>query len=328
MNLFELLKEIKGKWLRNKILKSDINMYRDVYAGSRKSKNSGDTYARDILVFSHVVEKGLSHKSLKPLFGYDRVLKISDSLSNYCKNGGNDSYIIGTAIATLKTYNKVNSELGVPHDKLITIPEVNNCDDSYNIGIKSFNPEKEYNFEEGIFAEFIDKRHSVRLYDCKSSIIKNEDIVNCIKLAQKCPSACNRQAVRVKIIKDHELIEKITDIQGGAKGFGENSDALIFITSEISLYEPAERRMPMFDCGLFTMNLVYALLEKKISTCILNGSFSIEREKKIREIVPIPESEMYAAIIALSKVPSGEIVNVAQSCKRDVNQIIDFIGNN
>lgn len=325
MNIINFLKDIRISVINYGILKLDIKRYKNVYAGSKQSKSKGDTSARDILVYCHVVEKGLSHKILKPLFGYNKVSQISKLLIDYCEKGGNDPYIISTAVSTLKEYNRVNSELGVPNDKLVQIPSGFNEYETINIGIDEFNPNIEYDFNDGVFSEFISKRHSIRLYDFKSLKIPTNDIIECIEVAQKSPSACNRQAVRVKIINDRETIAKISKIQGGANGFGENSGAMVIITSDIRLYEPSERRIPMFDCGLFTMNLLFALMEKKISTCVLNGSFTPEREKKMRNTVPIPNYEMYAAVIALSKIPDNEKVSVARSCKRNVEQIITII---
>lgn len=81
----------------------------------------------------------------------------------------------------------------------------------------------------------------------------------------------------------------------------------------------------MLDCGLFIMNLVYAFYEKQIGTCILNGSFNLEREKDIRKVTPIPDNEMYAAIIALSRIPDGEDILVAHSVKREVENIVEVL---
>ena len=114
-------------------------------------------------------------------------------------------------------------------------------------------------------------------------------------------------------------------MQGGCNGFGENAGAMLIITSDISLYEPAERRIPMLDCGLFVMTLLYSLYENKIGSCVLNGSFTVEREKRMMEVIPIPDNEMYAAVIALSKIPSKEVIRVARSKKRNVKDIITII---
>lgn len=92
MILFDFLRKYKKKYDWKRILSYDNDKYIDVYAESSKSNSNGSTDARNILVYCHVVEKGLSHKNLKPLFGFDRVMQVSDSLVAYVRKGGNDRY--------------------------------------------------------------------------------------------------------------------------------------------------------------------------------------------------------------------------------------------
>ena len=247
-------------------------------------------------------------------------------MKEYIAKGGSDPYIIKTAISTLSEYKRVNIDLGVAEEKLFEIPFL----DAYigeclNVGVDLKSKEELFYDCGSTFTKICENRHSVRLYDTKSEKISEQEILEGISIAQNCPSACNRQAVRVKVITKPNMIKEICEIQGGARGFGENSGALLIITSDISLYEPAERRIPMLDCGIFIMNLIYSLYEKRIGTCVLNGSFNLEREKRMREVVPIPANEMYAAIISLSKIPDGESIKVARSIKRDVRDIVDIL---
>ena len=73
------------------------------------------------------------------------------------------------------------------------------------------------------------------------------------------------------------------------------------------------------------MNLLYALHDNNIGACILNGSFTLERERKMQEIVQLPPNEMYCAVIALSAIPKDESVLIAKSCKRPIESIVSFI---
>lgn len=326
MSVLETIKLYKRKYSCRKILLHDIDAYSDKYSSSMKCELSGDRAARDILIYCHVVEKGLSHKRLKPLFGLDRVSQISSSLKEYIEKGGKDQFIINMAVSTLTEYNKVNTQMGVSKKNLVEIPDIGRIQtELVNVGVDTKGKDDFFSFSHSPFSQMSEHRHSVRLYDSRSDPITEEEIVDCIKIAQNCPSACNRQAVRVKVIIDSDLKNKVCEIQGGSRGFGENAGAVLIITADISLYEPSERRMPMLDCGLFIMNLVYAFYEKHIGTCILNGSFNLEREREIRQVAPIPENEMYAAVIALSKIPEGDEIKVAHSIKRNVKDIVDFL---
>lgn len=324
MILIEFLKKIRHKYSDKVILDRDIKKYSPYYATSYFSSKNGCKDSRNILVFCHVIEKGLSHKNIKPLFAYDRIRIVTNSINDYLKKGGNDSFIINLAVSTIEHYNDINRKMGVPEKKLLAIPEIIKKD-SVDVGVDCYNSRDLFLHCDAPFSVFCASRHSVRLYECKSKSIDKKIILECIKIAQNCPSACNRQAVRLKVITNDELIKKVCEIQGGANGFGENAGALVVVTSIISLYEPDERRIPMLDCGLFIMNLVYAFFEKKIGSCILNGSFTKEREIKMNSLVPISQDEMYAAIIALSVIPDDEIIRVAHSPKRLTEDIVDFL---
>lgn len=327
MSVIGGLKAIKRYYSAKKILSADTKRYSNYCCTSKYCREKGFMAARDILVYCHVVEKGLSHKTIKPKFGYDRVKLIADSLEKYLECGGEDNFIIGLAESTLKLYRDVNISLGVnPRDLTeidVNTGQMKKC--SLDVGAASLSCEQYFVNSNFSFTDFSSSRHSIRLYDFKSATIMVDEIISCIRTAQNCPSACNRQAVRIKVITDDSLIKRVCEIQGGSNGFGENSGALLIITSDISLYGPDERRLPMLDCGLFIMNLVYAFHERRIGSCILNGSFTEQREKQIRDIVPIPNNEICAAVISLSKIPSNECIKIAKSVKRDVEDIIKIM---
>ena len=324
MILIRWLKTIRHSYLCEKIMRKDIKHYKKCYVKSRAKDVDGSREARDILVFCHVVEKGLSHREIKPLFAYERMCLISSSLESYLKKGGTDSYIINMAVATINKYNAVNLELGVDKARLISLPTVS-VNDVLNIGTETVTASEFFKASKSSFTEMSQMRHSVRLYDCESDIIEKEELLKCIKNAQNCPSACNRQAVRVKIVLDKDKIRKLSEAQGGANGFGENAGAILVITVDLTLYQPEERRLPMLDSGLFVMNLVYALYENELGTCILNASFTEEREREVQELIHIPQNEMFASLIAVSKIPQAQSIKVAHSCKRDVNDIVTLI---
>lgn len=325
MKCIEILKKVKKRLYISRILKLDIKNYKDCFSNSYQNKKMGNKAARDIIVFCHVVEKGLSHKNLKPLFGYDKVLLIKNALVEYIQCGGNDLFVIEMAVNILKKYNDINVTMGVDEEKLIKIPSTIDLEHDLDVGVNEISISEFFGESRQSFSKMCKSRRSVRLYDAISDEVIIDELYECVKIAQNSPSACNRQAVRVKIVTDKKLISEIVDIQGGASGFGEHAGALMMITSDLSLYEPEERRIPMLDCGLFMMSLVYALFEKKYGTCILNGSFLPDKERMLDDLIGRNNNEMYAAIIAISKMKDEETIMVAKSAKRDVNDIVTVI---
>jgi len=242
MIIIDWLKKVKRFIVQRSKLKYDINRYYKYYTDSAIGSNEKILYERDIMVLYHTVEKGLSHNQLKPLFGLENVKKISDYLQKYLRMENPDEYIVALATEILNEYNQVNRELGVAEEKLIFVPEVENIK-RLDIGANTVSEAEYFQNASGSFSDVLLTRHSVRLYDTKSKKISTDVLKKCISDAMNCPSACNRQAVRVKIVTDESQIAKICEIQGGARGFGANSGALLVVTSDVRYYMISERRL-------------------------------------------------------------------------------------
>lgn len=175
------------------------------------------------------------------------------------------------------------------------------------------------------FFDFSNSRHSVRLYDSKSFDIDKNQIEQCIELAMNSPSACNRQAINTIVVLDKEMIRKICEIQQGSKIFGENAGALILIKADLNFYHINERKIPIFDSGLFTMSLLYSLHFYKLGACVLNASFNEKQQKALEKIIFLKESDLLTAIIAVSNIPNDENFKVAKSIKKEVKDIVEYI---
>ena len=317
----------KHRKLKNeKILKGYLKRFQATNAESEQAILSGRSAERSILIQSHVIEKGLSHKNLKPLFGRRRITTISNSLKDYVDKNGKDEYVIGIATSSLETYNEVNRKFKEVSEKdLIPLPEGKLSANKLPVGAKEVTREEFFKGSDGNFSELCRSRHSLRLYDCESKEISYEDLLHCIEIAQNCPNSCNRQAVRVKVVLDRDKIAEITKIQGGSDGFGEKSGALLAVTSDLSLYTLGEQNLPMIDCGIFIMNLIYALYEKKLGSCVLNCCLTEKEENKLKELISLPDGEAFAAIISVSNVPEKETVMICNSVKRPVSDIVQRV---
>ena len=66
-----------------KLFRTDEKKYMDNFSLSGVLSNNKEAYERDILVLSHTIEKGLSHKKIKPLFGYSMVQELYKNVLSY-----------------------------------------------------------------------------------------------------------------------------------------------------------------------------------------------------------------------------------------------------
>lgn len=325
MIIIDKLKALKLQLINMKILMLDFKQMLKFSSGMEKVHVRKATLERDLIVLSHTIEKGLSHKNIKPLFGRGIVKSLLENLNLYIKYKDLNRYYVVYASSILKKYIETNINVGVSKSDLpIILDELNEyvtdkCG-AYRISEKDFFAPCLSNF-----TDLAKARHSVRLYDTKSDEIEKDVIKKCIDVAQLSPSACNRQATRVHVIYDKKKIKELSNIQGGARGFGENSGVMVIITQDLRYYYAFERRIPMYDAGLFSMTFIYALFENRIGSCVLNGSLSLEQERHVREIVDIAPCEMIASFIVLSKIPKNQSIGLAKSYKKSSDEITYYV---
>lgn len=276
-----------------------------VFKNNSKSKLIGR-----IIAHYHVIEKGLTMPDKKVSFGQDALMNLINLLLIYKSNGYNfnDVQILAAlnSISQYKVYhektNNLTDSLKGHIDNILSFSEnskyyekFENIDTTYYQNIKSLN-----------FIEFSKKRFSLRNFSGANLSI--DSINEAIELAMNAPSACNRQANRVYVTLNDELLNKILKLQSGNRGFGYLAKGLIVCTSEVGVFDGLnEIREPYLNSGMFIMNLVYALQFCEIGSCILNWAVFNDRDKKLRDLLKIPKSEVVTVLIAIGKLPDKEI---------------------
>ncbi|MBE5918591.1 MAG: hypothetical protein E7272_01995 [Pseudobutyrivibrio ruminis] len=293
--------------------------------------NSNDSYKyrksrykieRDIIILGHTLEKGLSHKSIKPKFGLDVAYRLRESLLLYMDKKPNLE-ILGNGVSILNQYIDVNLSLKVDKKEIPSKIEFNG--DNNDGGAYETNSYELFSNSKKSFDEFAITRRSVRLFDQKSKKIDRKIVEKVVEVAKYSPSACNRQATRLFYTDNTDIIREVCKIQGGARGFGENAGAIIIVCADLRYYTVHERRLPMLDCGLFTMTLVYSLFANRIGSCILNGSFSKKQENLLKDIINIDDCYMVGCILVLNSIDDYDVIKIAKSERRPVKDFISWI---
>ena len=133
------------------------------------------------------------------------------------------------------------------------------------------------------FPEFFYSRHSMRQFESKS--INIEDVEKAIKIAQKAPTACNRQASKVYLYKDKATNDALGELIAGNTGFQQEVPNYLVVTADVSaFYDTFERNQVYVEAGLFSMALVEALHYYGIGSCILQNGEYYKKNKKFKEI--------------------------------------------
>jgi nitroreductase len=180
---------------------------------------------------------------------------------------------------------------------------------------------------------FYKTRHSIRQFGPEHVGI--ELVRRAVAMAQRTPSACNRQPVRLYVISEsrqkEQLLsvqkEQLLAVQKGSRGFGHQASHVLVVTSDLGCFNGAgERNQCWVDGGMFAMSLVYALHSMGLGTCCLAWQPTRERDRAARSIVGIREAEVIIMLIAVGSLP--EELRVAKSQRKSLDEVLVEVAGN
>lgn len=279
-----------------------------------------------IILSYHVIEKGLTMPRRRLDFGHGAVMGLIDLILKFESKFGCGDPQVNYAIGVVLEYKKVHDELGCSLSDLAFRSSLENfcllkhdCQPSSQL---QFTRDQFFQEVESPFPQFARSRHTCRHFE---GAVSDVVICNAVELAMSTPSACNRQHWRVHCISDHSIRDAVFDIQKGKgnRGFGEDADKLLVVTSDLQDVQWIEERNDIFvNGGMFLMNLCYALHYYKVANCILNWSVSVDGDIAIHERLGIPESERIVGMIACGNAPLT--FTVAVSKRKNYESILTF----
>jgi len=289
-----------------------------------KVYNNSDTekVQRDLTLAYHIVEKGLTMPVPRPGFGKKVVISLCDTILKYDKmNLPLNDLEFKQSVSVITEYYEFHKEIGFKLDADAK-EKVEIIVDKYKgiEGLKQKELTKDAYFQDinKPFDSFCNSRYSVRNYT--EEVIPLPILFDCIDLAQKSPSFCNRQPTRVHIVKSNKLKNSILELQNGNRGFGHLAETLIVLTSVISTTKDIhERNENHLNGGMFIMTLLNALHFNKIGACSLNWSVSNDKDEKLRKLIDIPENEVILMIISCGYVPDK--LSLASSPRKKAKEI-------
>ncbi len=270
----------------------------------------------------HTFEKGLSLPEPRPGFGQIELEALLRVLDRYEAEVGGDD-LVATVVNVLTEYRRFNADHGVVlpdlDDRLERYrrehPQFACVADGGTIELTREALEKATSID---FDEFVATRHSVRNYS--PGPVSHELIDHAVRLAQRAPSVCNRQAGRVRVYTDPDEVQRVLSFQAGHRGFGHTVPCVMVITADLqSYYKPGERFQGWVDGGLFTMSLIFALHAAGLGSCCLNWNVTREEDRPLREGIGIPDNEVVITLLAVGHLP--ERIQVAESPRRPLDEV-------
>ena len=296
------------------------------FSKSVNRKRNINAMTADLIRTTHSIEKGLSIKNTKLGFGHKKQEKMMNLIkliekqdSIYCKEA------VVMAISAINQYIKYHEEQGYCDDFIIAMKKFiddrkNMINDSYGGTIK-IDCDK-LKFDENVIEDFINSRHSIRIFSDKP--VDKNVLIKAIKLAQRCPSACNRQGVRVYVIEKSKAQVVIKQL-GGIGGFAESIDKIIIVTGKLSAYTYNESNQFIVSASIFTGYLSLTLHLYGLGACIIQRPVIWNKdEEKIKRTFNIANDEQIVCMLGVGNI-EGKI-NVPVSHRLNIEEFAKFIG--
>jgi nitroreductase len=278
----------------------------------------------DIILLAHTVEKGLSQPSPRPGFGKPKIRRLLNLLNGSSWNGL-AYFAAAKAYGALLEYSSWNDRNGYD------IEDIRSLLNSFflrckNEGLCPNGGTKTLDLHSATHPitakDLLSQRFSGRIY---SSRVVDDDMLHSIfLLAQRAPSQCNRQSVRVHCFRGRDSVLPLLKLQRGAAGFDEYTPNLFIITSEIVAWSGSNARyQPFIDGGLFSMQLLLSCSALGLVSCPLNLAISNLREFRIKRLAGIPQHERLIMMMSFG-YPASDHTDLIAACsaRLPLNEIL------
>ncbi|WP_158539891.1 nitroreductase family protein [Williamsia limnetica] len=165
-------------------------------------------------------------------------------------------------------------------------------------------------------------RRSVRLFDQRP--VPRPTVEQAVTVGLQAPSACNRQSLRVVLVDDPELREKVASVPMGTAGFASQIPLIAVVIGQHRGYEHERDRHAVYvDGGLFSMGFVLALEGLGLNSCCINWPDLREKHRQMETLVSLAEDERVVMLIAIGYGKQSQLV--PRSKKRDVKAVAQWL---
>lgn len=287
------------------------------YSFSEGNCKTYEQYEAAITRKYHSIEKGLSYSEFKPGFGKDIVESLIVLLKNYVAKYDVTAFFYETALSCLKEYLKMNKEHGWENEELenriLALPgSPNEKGGTVLTGANALSDVQTMDYK-----TFVESRHSVREFS--EEPVSLDEVKLALELAQKTPSACNRQGWSTIVITDKEKIASVLANQNGNRGFGDKINCLLLVTCNLQYFNRSREVFQAFiDGGMYAMSVLNALHYEKIATIPLSASLTLRQARNIRQIVGMKKSEIPILLIGAGRYPSECLTTRSERREADI----------
>lgn len=291
-----------------------------------KILSKGQTKSNELLQLSHRIEKGLCIKNPRSLWGWSKAWELVSLIENVSSTPTSDvEFGIQTAKGVLNSYLKAKEKSTYQKDlencakfkeylnkKGIEISQ----SDFGGVFEKSLTDVSFDDAEFSAIQKLFNTRHSVR--DFAKSDVSKEKILKAIELANRCPSACNRQPTKIYIIDAQDRINL------GYKN-EYNANKYIILTGCISAFKISEQNDWLVSPSIFAAFLTLSLHSLGIGSCVIRKDLVNQKKynSAIRSFCNIPKNEQIVLELAIGNYNDNFFV--PKSNRKNSLEIARFI---
>lgn len=250
----------------------------------------------------HSIEKGLSIRTPRAGFGIHKINEMFTLVERYMRLC-DEKTVLFLVVDAVSEYLEFQANIGFDDPELDAIRTKN------NILSEKIGPHDEkcggtllFGAQEACFnvaeiERLFNTRHSIREFSGKS--VSKETILRAVELAQRAPSACNRQAVRVYGISSHDYIKSVGNLDG-IGGFAEDVDQFLLITGVKSAYRRGEKNQFAVSASMFAAYLTLSLHALGVGVCTVQRALGEDKVfVKFRQLYGIPEDEQIVVMLGI-----------------------------
>lgn len=320
--MFNYLRRLKSQILLQKNYLNEAYSFWKLTVKYNASNHTDDDIQKMQYTLSretHTIEKGMSMRNPRKGFGQQKVTNLITRLRKYVKLYMNeDSAFLDYPLSTIQTYIDYTLSTGVDIPDIqknfsFLLQEAGKTNVCGKAGVEKITKNSILDKCNKDFESLLYSRHSIRYF---SDTPVGDDVINkALELAQRTPSACNRQGWLTHVFRAPKSID-LVKWQGGSRGFEDEIKCAILVTANLKAFLNHEVHQAYIDGGLYAMNLINALHSLGVGTIPLSCGFM---EKQISQLskFDIPENEVPIVIIGVGNYL--DCFNVAVSERKDIS---------
>lgn len=290
-----------------------LNTYREW-----KQLCKGQNNSYEILQLSHRLEKGLINKNPKVNWGWEKAKRLNELLNTSELSVSIKE--IGLSVLNSFLLNKKKSANAIDEEQVKEFLSANsfeiNSERSNGGVINCKSPQ--FSLEQSkVIENLFNSRHSTRSF--RSEVPPKNIIKEAVRMALKCPSACNRQPFHVYIVSEQCKIDKI------GKESGYKAPYYVYVTGDINAYTIDEFNDWIVSPSIFIAYLTLSLHSKGLGSCIIRKDLVYRNEynKKVAEVCGYNANEKLICELIIGYYE--EEYSVPISHRIEPNDIITFL---